>query len=83
MRKGTKALTAYEKHERANKDKPKQVQHQYSGDRSTPFWEVVNSLKGSDWNEMYSLGVVLQNVEGDVLRMLKNKDPKLVKDKKI
>ncbi len=77
LKKATKALSDYEKHQR---NKGIQLEHRYSGHRSKEFWEVVNSLKGADWNEMYSLGVVLQNVEGDVLRMLKHKDPKLVKD---
>ena len=42
----------------------------YSGKKSKKFWDRVNKLKGKKQDAMYTLGVVLQNLEGDVLHML-------------
>lgn len=46
------------------------LDYQYSGEKSTEFWDKVNSLNDSDQQELYSLGVALQNLEGQVLRAL-------------
>lgn len=51
----------------------KKLKHRYSGDKSTKFWDVVNSIENeADKQELYSLGVVLQNLESYVLRQLYN-----------
>lgn len=42
----------------------------YSGPLSRKFWSQVNSVKGSAWGPMYTLGCALQNLEGQVLREL-------------
>ncbi len=42
----------------------------YSGDESKDFWNAVNELPRRSRGELYSLGVVLQNLEGFVLRRL-------------
>ncbi len=51
----------------------------YSNNASREFWRQVNSLKNkSDWQELYSLGVALQNMESFVLQQLetaKNNKP--------
>lgn len=57
------------------------VRYRYSGKSSSTFWDIVNSLKGADRQEMYALGCVLQNVEEDVLRTLRNIDAKYVRGK--
>jgi len=44
----------------------------YSGPLSKSFWKKVNNIKReSDRQEIYSLGVALQNFEGYVLRQYK------------
>ncbi len=49
------------------------VKSQYSGHGSRDFWEIVNSIKNeADHQELYSLGVALQNMEDYVLKRLKN-----------
>ena len=49
----------------------KPVTTHYSNQQSANFWKQVNSLKDeSDRQELYSLGVALQNMEGFVLRQL-------------
>ncbi len=48
----------------------KQEEH-YSGENSKPFWDKINTLKGSEHEIMYSMGVRLQNIEGTVLTELK------------
>lgn len=57
------------------------VRYRYSGKSSSTFWDIVNSLEGADRQEMYALGCVLQNVEEDVLRTLRNIDAKYVRGK--
>jgi len=57
------------------------VRYRYSGKSSSTFWDIVNGLKGADRQEMYALGCVLQNVEEDVLRTLRNIDSKYVRGK--
>lgn len=43
----------------------------YSGDESKGFWGLVESIKNDrDHRAAYMLGVILQNLEGDVLREL-------------
>lgn len=44
----------------------------YSGNLSRGFWKQVNSLPDHQQAQAYMLGVILQNVEGDVLRILAN-----------
>lgn len=42
----------------------------YSGKISEEFWRRINALPDAQRGEAYALGVVLQNVESDVLRMI-------------
>jgi hypothetical protein len=66
------------------KKKLKSVKSQYSGNSSQGFWDIVNSIENeSDKQELYSLGVALQNMESYVLRQLKNVKKSYVSDKKI
>jgi len=44
--------------------------HHYSGQNSEGFWERVNRFKGIRHDALYTLGVVLQNLESDVLHKL-------------
>lgn len=48
------------------------LQPQYSGDLSADFWARIRELPDKQRWQAYSLGVVLQNVEGDVLRIVTN-----------
>jgi len=49
------------------------IKHHYSGGASNDFWEKIKRIKDkSDWQEMYSLGVALQNLEEFVLKQLKH-----------
>lgn len=50
----------------------KTIKCKYSGKESIEFWDRVNALKDSDQQELYSLGVALQNLEGQVLNQLEN-----------
>jgi len=53
----------------------KKLEHRYSGEKSQPFWDKVNSISiknEADRQEIYSLGVALQNHEEYVLRQLEN-----------
>lgn len=44
----------------------------YSGKESKKFWDKINKIKDpASHSEAYSLGVVLQNVESDILRLIK------------
>jgi hypothetical protein len=44
----------------------------YSGKESTKFWDEINAIKNhEEWDKAYTLGVVLQNIEADILRFLK------------
>ena len=44
---------------------------QYSGDNSIKFWRKVNKTKLRRKREqLYMLGVILQNVEHDILRQM-------------
>lgn len=61
------------------------IKHQYSNNSSRDFWKRVNSLKNkADWQELYSLGVILQDLESKVLRRLSDveKESKLNKKSK-
>lgn len=42
----------------------------YSGPKSKAFWKRINALKGHKHDEAYSLGVVLQETEAAVLRLI-------------
>lgn len=49
------------------------VKPYYSGNASKDFWKIVNSIKNeADKQELYSLGVALQNMEGYVLKQLQH-----------
>jgi len=49
------------------------TKHYYSGNASKKFWEAVNSIKNkANRQEVYSLGVALQNLEEYVLRQMHN-----------
>ncbi len=43
----------------------------YSGVKSRSFWRKINALPKRKRQEAYSLGVVLQNTEADILRLIK------------
>ena len=46
----------------------------YSGNKSKSFWQAVNDLSNdADRQEIYSLGVALQNLESYVLKQLQFK----------
>lgn len=47
----------------------------YSGAKSRKFWKRINALPKRKRAEAYSLGVVLQETEATVLRLLKNIRP--------
>ena len=57
------------------------LKHRYSGKRSSRFWHYVNIGKKSD--ELYSLGVALQNLEAFVLMRMSQENPKYVKKEKL
>jgi hypothetical protein len=62
----------------------KRIAYHYSGDNSKKFWNTINSLmdkkdKREYWNELYSLGVALQNLEDHVLRRLRSEAPGAVR----
>lgn len=42
----------------------------YSGDESEEFWDIINSLPDEQRQCAYSLGVALQNIEGDIRRLI-------------
>ena len=46
------------------------VKKHYSGKKSYDFWNLVNSLRGGDYQEMYALGCALQNLEDFVIKAL-------------
>ena len=51
----------------------KKIEERYSGDKSKKFWRRVNKLKKEgNHQELYSLGVALQNFEAYVLIQLEN-----------
>lgn len=45
-------------------------ERQYSGEKSRKFWDEVGGLGESDNQELYSLGVCLQDLEHYVLKRL-------------
>ena len=45
---------------------------QYSGPCSKPFWRAVHSLNELERDAAYFAGVLLQNMENQVLRNLEN-----------
>ena len=55
----------------------------YSGKKSKKFWKIINEDLGIiERNELYSLGVALQNLEGFVLKRLNDSLPNDHKNKK-
>ena len=50
------------------------IKPKYSGKRSRKFWNAINSIENEcDQDELYSLGVALQDLEGYVLKQLEFK----------
>ena len=47
------------------------LKEKYAGKRSKKFWDAVNNSPKNK-NELYSLGVVLQNLEDYVLKRIKD-----------
>ncbi len=41
------------------------------GKESTAFWDRINAVKGKNGTLLYSLGCDLQDLEGELLRLLK------------
>lgn len=58
--------------------KYKKVKYRYSGDKSKRFWKIINKLPLLEQNELFSLGVALQNLEGFVLKRLSECNPNKV-----
>jgi hypothetical protein len=59
------------------------VKHQYSGNASKDFWNIVNSINNeADRQELYSLGVALQNMEEYVLKQLQHLKKSYVRGRK-
>ncbi len=54
----------------------------YSGKLSRRFWHRVNRLPETRKRECYIAGVLLQNMEGDVLRLLDNNETLTRMDKR-
>lgn len=55
----------------SKKTDPKAKHHRYSGPKSTAFWKRVDGLKHvEDRRSLYSCGVLLQNMEENVLHWL-------------
>lgn len=53
------------------------IKSKYSGKESKKFWKIINNDLGIiERNELYSLGVCLQNLESFVLKRLKESLPK-------
>jgi hypothetical protein len=42
----------------------------YSGKKSYKFWNLINSLDKGNYQEMYALGIALQNLEEFVIKEL-------------
>lgn len=59
----------------------KQISYCYSGSKSRDFWNIVASLKPSEREEVYALGVDLQNLEETVLNKLKKYKLNSVKER--
>jgi len=63
--------------------KDKKIVTHYSGNKSKKFWKIINEDLGIiERNELYSLGVCLQNLEGFVLKRLKESMPENKKQNK-
>lgn len=61
----------------------KKIVSHYSGKKSKKFWNKINNDLGIiERNELYSLGVCLQNLEGFVLKRLSECEPKKKKCQK-
>jgi len=48
----------------------KKLKCKYSGDESVEFWNRVNSLPDAEQQEMYLAGVLLQDMEEKILKIL-------------
>lgn len=48
-----------------------QLTPKYSGKESTKFWKQINTIKNEHKrNEAYTLGVVLQNIEENIITLI-------------
>lgn len=62
----------------------KQIKYRYSGEQSKQFWKRINALPNeADRQELYSLGVMLQNMESFVLKQLNSSSKGSVKPCKL
>jgi hypothetical protein len=53
------------------------IQRSYSGDRSEAFWARIKAIKPyAKWQAAYTLGVALQNLEGEILRQIESLEGK-------
>ena len=48
----------------------KQFKRSYSGKKRSKFWDRIDALPDRQHDTAYSLGVALQNVECDLLRLI-------------
>jgi hypothetical protein len=75
IKSGSVKLTPSEKRkveeyeQRAKLAKPP-FQQYYSGDNSQDFWKRVNALPDDERWQLYTAGVLLQNMEGTIVRWL-------------
>lgn len=59
------------------------VKSHYSGNASKDFWKIVDSIENdADRQELFSLGVALQNMEDYVLKQLKHIKKSYVREQK-
>ena len=54
--------------------KQKKLRLRYSGSLSKEFWGKINKTKGKKHELYYWAGVLLQGIEGEVLRLLNNEE---------
>jgi hypothetical protein len=53
----------------------------YSGDKSTDFWVRINAVRGDVGHSLYSLACDLQDLESEVLGILKEAEAGQTKQK--
>ena len=46
------------------------IRNRYAGPDSVKFWKIINSLPEPQQSTAYSLGIVLQNMEGEIRRLI-------------
>ena len=52
------------------KKRKKKLTEVYCGKKSKDFWKTVNSLPEKYWEQCYSLGCALQDLEGRTIRAI-------------